>query len=106
MSVEELRNSARIAYDRELAKQNLSVTMKSRLVVMYNGGCFTVNRELISFLNAYGSDTIYLLDDYDIPIEVVSDELLVLCKEKYKEIMNEWQLQYEEQSKIRTAKSL
>lgn len=106
MTPEQMRDAARASYNRELAKQNLKVTMNSRLVASYNGGVFTVTKELISFLNAWNSDTIHLLDDYEVPIEINTDELLKICKQKYQEIMNEWHIQYEDQSRIRTAKNL
>lgn len=106
MNTENLRNSARVAFDRELLKQNLKVTMDSRLVVNYEGGVFTVTRELISFLHAYENDKIYILDDYNIPICAIANELLKLCKQRYQEIMNEWHIQYDEQTRIRTAKNI
>lgn len=107
MTVEDLRNEARYAYDRELAKQNIKVLLKSRLGIEYGGGYFSVTRELISFLSAFvDASNIFILDDYENPIKADPIELLKLCKQRYQEVLNEWADEYDKQSKIRTAKNL
>lgn len=47
-----------------------------------------------------------LLDSYHIPIQITRQELLKQAKQRYREIMNEWQLVWEQQSKIRSAKNV
>jgi hypothetical protein len=106
MDTESLRDLARLAYDRELAKQNLEVAMNSRLTVVHNNGVFAVTKEQINFLDLLGSQDVVLLDDHKIPIMVNAHELLAIMFQRYHEVMNEWYYQYNEQAKIRTAKQL
>lgn len=106
MDTESLRGLARLAYDRALAKQNLEVTMQSRLTVVHNNGVFTVTKEQINFLDLLGSQDVVILDDHNIPIMVNAHELLTIMFQRYHEVMNEWHHQYNEQARIRTAKQL
>ena len=106
MDTESLRDLARLAYDRELAKQNLEVAMTSRLTVVHNNGVFTVTKEQINFLDLLGSQEVVLLDNHKIPIKVNAHDLLSIMFQRYHEVMNEWYYQYNEQAKIRTAKQL
>ena len=107
MNTEELRDAARVAYDRALAKQNINTAIESRMLVNYGGGAFIVTQELISFLHAWeGDDYIYMVDAYDVPVKVVPYDLLKICKQRWWEVMNEFALEYEEFTKIRNAKQL
>ena len=106
MTPEELRERAIEAYNRNLAKQNIITAMESRMTVNYNDGVFIVTQELISFLHAWQNELIYMLDAYDVPIQVDANYLKKLCKRRWCEVMNEFALEYEEYKKIRNAKKL
>jgi len=115
MNTEELRDAARVAYDRELAKQNINTAIESRMTVNYGGGMFIVTQELIAFLHAWmptpnlslNSDgKIYMMDAYDVPVKVLPYELLHICQRRWYEVMNEFAAEYEEFTKIRNAKQL
>lgn len=106
MQIEQLQQQAQLAYDHELAKRNINHQMQSRLTVHHNSGVFLVDSQLISFLNSWEDDQMVLLDSYHIPIQITRQELLEQAKQRYREIMNEWQLAWEQQSKIRSAKNV
>jgi len=106
MTPEELRERAIEAYNRDLAKQNILTAMESRMTVNYYDGVFIVTQELISFLNAWRDEEIYMLDAYDIPVKVNAHVLLIRCKQRWQEVMNEFAIEYEEYKKIRNAKQL
>ena len=106
MTPEELRQRAIDAYERDLAKKNILTAMESRMTVNYKDGVFIVTPELISFLNAWHDEIIYMLDAYDVPIQVDANYLLDLCKQRWFEVMNEFSIEYEEYKKIRNAKQL
>ena len=113
MNTEELRDAARVAYDRELAKQNINTAIESRMTVNYNGGMFIVTQELIAFLHAWfgpnwkdWDGVIYMMDAYDVPVKVIPHELLYICQRRWYEVMNEFAAEYEEFTKIRNAKQL
>ena len=115
MNTEELRDAARVAYDRELAKQNINTAIESRMLVNYNGGAFIVTQELIAFLHAWTptpnialtfDGKIYMMDVYDVPVAVIAHELLQICQRRWWEVMNEFAAEYEEFTKIRNARQL
>ena len=113
MNTEQLRDAARVAYDRELAKQNINTAIESRMTVNYTGGMFIVTQELIAFLHSWfgpnwkdWDGVIYMMDAYDVPIKVVPHELLQICQRRWWEVMNEFAAEYEEFTKIRNAKQL
>ena len=107
MNTEELRDAARVAYDRALAKQNINTAIESRMLVNYGGGMFIVTQELIAFLHAFAeAHTIYMMDAYDVPVKITPLTLLQLCKQRWQEVMNEFALEYEEFTKIRNARQL
>lgn len=107
MNTEELRDAARVAYDRELAKQNINTAIESRMMVNYDGGMFIVTQELIAFLHAFAEmPIIYMMDAYDVPVKIAPLGLLNICKKRWWEVMNEFAAEYEEFTKIRNAKQL
>lgn len=106
MTPENLRDAARLAYDRELAKQNLKTAMTSRLTVSHNGGVFNVNTDLFVLLQLTDDEQMVILDAYDTPIKVDRELLYSLARQRHQEIMNEWQHQYEQQVNVRSAKNL
>ena len=113
MNTEELRDAARVAYDRELAKQNINTAIESRMTVNYGGGMFIVTQELIAFLHSWfgpnwkdWDGVIYMMDANDVPVKVIPHELLYICQRRWWEVMNEFAAEYEEFTKIRNAKQL
>jgi hypothetical protein len=106
MQIEELQKQAQLAYDHELAKQNIQQQMQSRLTVHHNSGVFLVNSELICFLTSWDDEHLVIVDSYQIPIQINRLELLSQAKQRYREVMNEWQLAWENQRKIRSAKNV
>jgi len=106
MQIEHLQQQAQLAYDHELAKRNIHQQMQSRLTVHHNSGVFLVDSELISFLNSWEDDELILIDSYHIPIQINRSKLLSQAKQRYQEVMNQWQLAWEQQSKIRSAKNV
>ena len=104
MQPDELKQQAQLAYDREVAKRNIQQQMQSRLTVQCQEGVFVVSPELINFLSNWEDEELVLLDSYENPIKINRQELLYKAKQRYREIMNEWQLAYEEYTKVRSAK--
>ena len=106
MNIEQLQQQAQLSFDHAIAKKNLQQRMQSRLNVAYNGGFFTVTKEQINFLDLLGNQEVVILDDYETPIKVTAYELLKLMFQRYHEIMNEWQEEYEKLTKIRSGKNV
>jgi hypothetical protein len=106
MDISTLQQQAHLAFDHAIAKKNLQQRMESRLNVAYNSGFFTVTKEQINFLDLLGSQEVVLLDDYSIPVKVNAFELLKLMFQRYHEVMNEWEEEYQQLTKIRSAKNV
>lgn len=106
MQIDQLQQQAQLAYDHELAKRNIQQQMQSRLTVHHNDGVFVVDSELICFLNSWEEDQLILLDSYSFPIMINRLELLKKAKQRYQEVMNEWKLAWDQQTKIRSAKNV
>jgi hypothetical protein len=106
MDISTLQQQALLAFDHAIAKKNLQQRMESRLNVTYNSGFFTVTKEQINFLDLLGSQEVVLLDDYSIPVKVNAFELVKLMFQRYHEVMNEWEEEYQQLTKIRSAKNV
>ena len=106
MTPENLRDAARVAYDRELAKQNLQTAMTSRLTASHRDGVFKVDAELFVLLNLSDEEEMVLLDIYHIPVLVNRKQLYDQARKRYQEIMNQWLHEYQQQVNVRSAKQL
>lgn len=90
--------------------QKLKIRSEGMLIFAKNGGSFTVNRELIGFLdylNREGIKDAALLDDNNIPV-LISDipEFLKEVTERYFEVTNDYLREYQEIRKSRSVRSI
>lgn len=105
--MDDLRTQAQLAYDRALAQKNLHERMQTRMVLTHAGGLWNCDQSLISMLACYlDDDEIVLLDANSIPRRIVPREFLSLVKQRHQEILNEWQIEYANLARIRTAKDV
>jgi hypothetical protein len=98
---EQLVNQIRTATDYQINKQILREKVQTDLHFAYNGGLFKATPELISFISAWNTDTLYLEDTYQNPIEVKRNELISLCMNHYQMVMNAWHVEHEKLKSIR-----
>ena len=106
MDINDLRNQARLSYDRAVAKKNIQERMENRLTVSHNGGMFRVNTNLFVLLDLAEDDEMIILDAYDTPVQVNRAELRKLAKQRYFEIMNEWHEEWQALKKVRKAEDV
>jgi hypothetical protein len=97
----ELVNNIKKSTDYQSNKKILREKMQTDLHLPYNNGLFKVSQELISFLAVWESDSIFLEDVYQNPIQIDREEFLAKCKERYQMVMNAWHLQHEEIKRAR-----
>ena len=86
------------------ARQRLALKeqQEQRLTITHSGGMFRVTTELMSLLATWPEDEVlYLLDDYDNPVLVTPSAMLVDCRKKWYEVMNDWHNQHQELKKVR-----
>jgi hypothetical protein len=99
--LEQLTAQIKQATDYQTNKQILREKAQTDLHFAYNGGLFKATPELIGFISAWDTDTLYLEDTYQNPIEVDRNEFLSLCKSHYQIVMNAWQIEHEKIKRIR-----
>jgi hypothetical protein len=103
----EIREQARAAYDRNLAQKNLTERISARMILAHAGGLWRCDQEFISILNCFlHDDEAVLLDSQGIPRKIQPLELFTAVKMRHQEIMNEWLVAYAELARIRTAKDV
>ena len=106
MNADEFQNIATWRFKHQVAKKNIKQQIQSRLNITYNNGYFTVTKELICFLSCWDEETLVLEDDYETPVLVNRQELLKLSKQRYCELMNEWNEEWQSLKKVRTARNV
>jgi len=94
--LENITNQIRLATDYQVNKRILREKTQTDLQVPHNGGLFKVSIELISFLNSWDQDELFLEDLYQNPIKINRKELLNKCREHYQMVMNTWHVRHEE----------
>ena len=94
--LENITNQIRLATDYQINKRILREKIQTDLQIPHNGGLFKVSIELISFLNSWDNDELFLEDIYQNPIRINRKELLNKCREHYQMVMNTWHVQHEE----------
>lgn len=99
--LDQLVQQIKQATDYQTNKQILREKIQTDLHIAYNNGLFKVSPELIAFLCVWDSDTLYLEDTYQNPIEINRNEFLLLCKSHYQKVMNTWHIQHDEIKRAR-----
>lgn len=100
----DIKELAKLSYDRKLAQKNLEEKQMARLTIAYASGLWQVDPILISMLSSYSDQSeIILLDANKIPRKINPTELLTLAKQRHQEVLNDWCNEYNELAKIRTA---
>jgi hypothetical protein len=99
--LDQLTQQIKQATDYQTNKQILREKIQTDLHFAYNGGLFKATQELIGFINAWDTETLYLEDTYQNPIEVIRNEFLSLCQQHYQTAMNAWHIQHEELKRAR-----
>jgi hypothetical protein len=100
MDIQEL---SKLSYDRVLAQKNLEERQIGRLTVAYSNGVWICNESLICLLQSYQNiEEVVLLDSNKIPRKVKPTEFLKIVQQRHQEVLNDWLIEYNSLSKIRT----
>jgi len=88
----------------------LKVTAETHLTISLNGGHFTIDRVLISFVHMLvqmEQERAVLLDNNQVPVEINNlEEFLEEITSKYFEVTNEYHANYERTRKSRKIQSI
>ena len=98
--MQDLVKRIRKRFDHQQARLVLKETYQAKMIFAHNGGMWRAGPELLN-LCAICDDTVVLLDIYDTPIQVNTNELQVIALQLWQEQMNAWHAEYEEMSKQR-----
>jgi len=101
--VEDFEEFARQRLDHARQRLALKEQQEQRLTLTHCGGMFRVTAELMSLLATWPEgEFLYLLDDYDNPVLIDDPTLMLIdCRQKWYEIMNDWHNQHQELKKVR-----
>ena len=90
--------------------QKIKIRTEGLLIIAKNGGSFTINYDLISFLNYLRDSeisTVVLLDDNNIPVQITDvGEFLKEITRRYLEVTDDYYREYQEIRKSRNVKSI
>lgn len=100
-TIEEIVNQVKLATDYQTNKRILREKVLTDLHMPYNNGMFKITPELLAFAATWPSETFYLEDVYQNPIEIDKQIFLVKAQQHYQAAMNEWHQQHEELKRIR-----
>jgi hypothetical protein len=100
--VDDIKQKAKLAWDRKLSYFNLKEKFQDQLTFAHGGGMWTADKATIAFLTAFQDvEHITMEDVYNVPRQVNPVELLKMCKEKYQFAANSWAVEYNNISRTR-----
>ena len=98
--MQDLVKRIRKRFDHQQARLVLKETYQAKMIFAHNGGMWRAGPELLSLCEIC-NDTEILLDIYDTPVQVNTNELQVIALQLWQEQMHAWHAEYEEMSKQR-----
>ncbi len=100
LRMQDLVKRIRKRFDHQQARLVLKETYQAKMIFAHNGGMWRAGPELLN-LCAICDDSAILLDIYDTPVQVNTEELRAIASQLWQEQMNAWHAEYEEMSKQR-----
>jgi hypothetical protein len=95
MDTNQLIADTKARFSHNSAKAYLKDKFNSKLLVAEQGGLWKADTQTISFLTSMTDDVVVLMDTFENPVQVNREELLIVLKNTYNEVMlswyNEWQ---------------
>ena len=101
MDTEQLVTHSRARFDHAAARRMLKEKYQAKLLFAHSGGMWCAGPELITVLAACANDTAVLLDQYETPVKVDTEQLRQVAVLRWQEQMNAWLAEYKELNKNR-----
>lgn len=101
MNTDQLIAHSRARFDHAAARRILKEKYQARMLFAYGGGMWRAGPELINILATVPTGHTVLLDLYETPVQVNSEELRSLAMQRWQEQMNAWLVEYNELSNKR-----
>lgn len=90
MDTKTLLSEAKARFSHNSAKQYLREKYEGKLTVAEQGGLWKADKETITLLESFDTDTLVLMDTFGNPVEVNRTDLSSKLKTIYQETMNQW----------------
>ena len=101
MDTDNLIAHARARFDHESARRILREKYQARMIFAHAGGMWRAGPELQTTLLTCPESTTVILDLYNNPTQVDTQELYAMSQQRWQEQMNAWLIEYDELSKKR-----
>jgi hypothetical protein len=101
MNTDDLIAHARARFDHASARRTLKEKYSARMLFAYQGGMFRAGPELQTTLLACPDTNAVILDIYENPVKINTQELLLLSQQRWQEQMNAWLVEYEQTNQQR-----
>ena len=98
--MEDLQTRIRIRFNHAAARKTLKEKYQSRMLFAYAGGMWQAGPELLSTLASCPDDAV-ILDVYETPIKIDTQELHLLAQQRWQEQMTAWLVEWHELQKQR-----
>lgn len=95
MDTDKLVDQSRSRFDFAIAKRTLREKYQAKLVFAHAGGLWRTTPEMIVFLDSFGEDSVVIPDLYENPTRVLARELAGLMRERWREQMSAWLVEFE-----------
>ena len=102
MNTDELVAHGRSRFEHAAARRTLKEKYQAKMTFAYRGGMWSAGPELQSTIFTCGKiGEVVLLDLYETPVKVDTQELMTLSQQRWQEQMNAWLVEYEELNRNR-----
>ena len=101
MDTNELIKHSRSRFDHAAARRVLREKYQAKMLFAYCGGMWRAGPELLNTLNVCPDQTAVLLDLYENPVQVNTQELRALAQQRWQEQMNAWLAEHDQISQQR-----
>lgn len=96
MDTKELLAEAKARFSHNSAKQYLKEKYEAKLMVADQGGLWKADKDTITFLNAFKSKKIVMMDTFGNPVEIERSDLVNKLKAVYEQTMSDWLEEYKQ----------
>jgi hypothetical protein len=96
MNTEALIAHARARFDHAAARRVLKEKYQSRMVFAHAGGMWRAGPELQATLLTCPNSEAVILDLYENPVKINTQELFAQSQQRWQEQMNAWQVEWQE----------
>ena len=96
MDTKTLISEAKARFNHNSAKAQLKDKYDGKFIIAEQGGLWKATPELISFLNSMDDNFVIVIDNFNNPVQINRDQLLVVLKDTYSKVMLEWYKEWKE----------